>query len=188
VIEQTKLPDVFILTPRAFSDNRGTFSETYNRDTLANLGLTTVFVQDNQSISKEAGTVRGLHYQAPPAAQAKLVRVVQGEIWDVAVDIRRGSPTFGQHVGVTLSRENAHQLLVPAGFLHGFITRAPNTIVVYKCSNTYAPETEGAVRFDDPDLCIDWGLGSEIAKLSEKDAIAPAFADLNSPFVWEDQT
>ena len=185
MIEKTELDGVLILTPRRFADTRGHFSETYNAETLAGHGITTTFVQDNQSFSRETGTVRGLHFQAPPAAQAKLVRVLSGTIWDVAVDIRRGSPTYRHWVGVELSAEAGNQLLIPEGFLHGFVTRTPDCIVAYKCSATYAPATEGAVRFDDPDLAIDWGLPPEEAVLSDKDAAAPSFAALDSPFIWE---
>jgi len=185
MIETTALEGVVIITPRRFSDSRGHFSETYNADTLAGHGITTTFVQDNQSFSADPGTVRGLHFQAPPAAQAKLVRVLHGEIWDVAVDIRRGSPTFGQWVGVTLTAEAGNQLLIPTGFLHGFVTRVPDCIVAYKCSATYAPATEGAVRFDDPDLAIDWGLPADKAVLSDKDAAAGRLADLDTPFAYE---
>lgn len=185
MIKTTKLEGVVIITPRRFGDNRGHFSETYNAETLASHGITTQFVQDNQSYSSDAGTIRGLHFQAPPAAQAKLVRVLAGEIWDVAVDIRRGSPTFGQWVGETLSAEVGNQLLIPAGFLHGFVTRTPDAIVAYKCSATYAPACEGAVRFDDPDLAIDWGIPTGTAVLSDKDYAAASFAALETPFTYE---
>lgn len=185
MIEQTALPDVKIITPRWFRDNRGAFCETYNQVTWADHGLTETFVQDNHSISRDTGTVRGLHYQSPPHAQAKLIRVVAGAIWDVAVDIRRGSPTYGRWVGVDLSAENGQQLLVPAGFLHGFITRSPNTEVVYKCSAVYAPDCEGAVRYDDPDLNIDWGIQSDNVTLSGKDAVAGSFATFDTPFDYE---
>lgn len=185
MIATTSLAGVVTLTPRLFSDSRGSFQETYNRDTLAGLGIDTVFVQDNQSRSREAGTVRGLHFQAPPRAQAKLVRVLVGEIFDVAVDIRKGSPTYGQWTGVTLSAENGVQLLIPAGFLHGFVTRVPDCVVAYKCSDTYAPDCEGSVRFDDPDIGIDWGIPAYRAVLSDKDAAAGSFADLDSPFTHE---
>lgn len=185
MIETTALDGVVILTPRVFSDNRGSFQETYNRDTLASFGIHTAFMQDNQSWSRDAGTVRGLHYQAPPQAQTKLVRVLVGEIWDVAVDVRKGSPTFGQWIGVMLSAQNGRQLLVPTGFLHGFVTRVPDTIVAYKCSNIYAPACEGAIRFDDPDLRIDWGIAPDRAVVSDKDTAAPAFADFDSPFTLE---
>jgi dTDP-4-dehydrorhamnose 3,5-epimerase len=185
MIEQTKLDGVVIVTPRVFSDNRGSFFESYNRNTLSGHGITTEFIQDNQSYSAEAGTIRGLHFQTPPSAQAKLVRVLVGEIWDVAVDIRAGSPTYGQWTGVTLSAGDNRQLLIPAGFLHGFVTRVPDCLVAYKCSNVYAPACEGAVRFDDPDLAIDWGIPAADAVLSDKDAAAGSFTDLKTPFTYE---
>ena len=185
MIEDTALSGVRVITSRVFSDGRGSFQETYSLAALGVFGIDTVFVQDNQSWSREAGTLRGLHFQAPPHAQAKLVRVLAGEIWDVAVDIRRGSPTFGRWIGVTLSAANNRQLLIPAGFLHGFVTRVPDTVVAYKCSDIYAPACEGAVRFDDPDLGIDWGIALDAAVLSDKDAAAPAFADLDTPFTLE---
>ncbi|RYH00977.1 dTDP-4-dehydrorhamnose 3,5-epimerase [Salipiger sp. IMCC34102] len=184
-LSPTDLDSVVVLTPRVFGDNRGSFFESYNAATLAALGIDTRFVQDNQSHSAEAGTVRGLHFQSPPHAQAKLVRVLAGEIFDVAVDIRRGSPTYGQWTGATLSAENRAQLLVPAGFLHGFVTRVPDCVVAYKCSDVYAPDCEGAVRFDDSDLGIDWGIAARDAVLSDKDAKAPSFADLDTPFTYE---
>lgn len=187
MIEETALPDVKIVTPPWFRDNRGGFSETYNQVNWAKLGLSDTFVQDNHSISHTVGTVRGLHFQSPPKVQAKLVRVVVGAIWDVAVDIRQGSPTYGQWVGVELSAKNGRQLLIPTGFLHGFVTRAPDTEVLYKCSDVYAPDCEGAVRFDDPDLGIDWGLPAGKAILSDKDAIAGSFAELDSPFFYSDR-
>jgi len=186
MIEETALSEVKIITPRWFRDNRGAFCETYNQVTWSNQNLTEVFVQDNHSISHAVGTVRGLHFQSPPHAQAKLVRVIVGAIWDVAVDIRKGSPTYGKWVGVDLTAENGQQLLIPAGFLHGFVTRSPDTEVVYKCSGVYAPDCEGAVRFDDPDLGIDWGVPAESAILSDKDAIAGSFASLDSPFIYSE--
>ncbi len=186
-IEDTALPGVQIITPRRFGDNRGAFSETYNAKTWADLGISTAFVQDNHSKSSNPGTVRGLHFQSPPNAQAKLVRVIAGAILDVAVDIRVGSPTYGKWVGVELSAENGRQLLIPDGFLHGFVTLSPDVEVLYKCSDTYAPQSEGSVRFDDPDLGIDWGIPADKATLSDKDAKAPSFADLKSPFVFDGQ-
>jgi len=184
-MKKTELDGVVEITPLRFSDSRGYFSETYNADTFFRLGITYKFTQDNQSYSQEMGTVRGLHYQAPPAAQAKLVRVLQGVIYDVAVDVRQGAPTYGQWIGVELSAEAGNQLLIPEGFLHGFVTRTADCMIAYKCSATYAPETEGSVRFDDPDLAIDWGIGPGDAVLSDKDAAAPAFADFTSPFTYE---
>lgn len=180
-IEETKLPGVVILTPKRFGDDRGHFSETYNRTTLQGLGIDIPFVQDNQSLSRAVNTVRGLHYQRPPHAQAKLVRVLQGRILDVAVDVRAGSATYGHWVGVELSAEDGRQLLIPAGFLHGFATRAPDTIVFYKCSDTYAPDCDGGVRWDDPKIGIDWGLTGDPV-LSAKDAAAPHFADFATSF------
>lgn len=169
------------MTPRRFGDARGWFSETWNRQALAQAGYDLPdFVQDNHSFSSEAGTLRGLHYQRPPHAQAKLVRCSRGAIWDVAVDIRAGSPRYGQWTGVDLSAENGQQLFVPAGFLHGFITRTPDCEVQYKCSAIYAPDCDGAVRWDSVD--IDWGTSAPI--LSEKDAAAPVFTHFTTPFSY----
>lgn len=184
-IEQTALPGVLILTPQRFGDHRGFFSESWNRQRMADHGIDIDFVQDNHSLSAAVGTVRGLHFQTPPHAQDKLVRCGRGALLDVAVDIRRGSPTYGQWVGVELSAENGRQLLVPAGFAHGFATRAPDTEIVYKCSDYYAPDCDRALRYDDPQVGIDWGLAGDPI-LSDKDAAAPLLADLDSPFVWED--
>ncbi|MEP5154487.1 dTDP-4-dehydrorhamnose 3,5-epimerase [Planktotalea sp.] len=143
------------------------------------------FIQDNHSLSETVGTVRGLHFQAPPHAQDKLVRCGKGALFDVAVDIRKGSPTYGQWFGAELSFENGRQLLVPAGFAHGFVTREPNTEIIYKCSDDYAPETEGALIWNDPDIGIDWGITADQAILSGKDEVAPKLADLDSPFTYE---
>lgn len=181
-VEKTNLLDVLILTPARFGDHRGFFSESYSHQRMMEHGITTEFVQDNHSISSEVGTVRGLHFQSPPHAQAKLVRCGKGALFDVAVDIRKGSPTYGQWTGVELTFENGKQLLVPEGFLHGFITLQPDTEIIYKCSDYYAPECDGAVRWDS--CGIDWNFaGTPI--LSDKDAIAPALADFDSPFVYE---
>jgi dTDP-4-dehydrorhamnose 3,5-epimerase len=180
---QTKLPGVLLLEPRRFGDDRGFFSESWNRKTLSEHGIEIDFVQDNHSVSAAADTVRGLHFQSPPHAQAKLVRCGRGRLFDVAVDIRKGSPTFGHWVGYELSFDNGLQLLIPQGFLHGFVTREPDTEIIYKCSDYYAPECDGAVRFDDPDLAIDWGLGGTPV-LSEKDANAPLMAEFDSPFTY----
>lgn len=181
-IELTALADIVILTPARFGDDRGWFSETWNRDRMAAAGFDHEFVQDNHSFSAQVGTLRGLHYQAPPYAQTKLVRCTRGAIWDVAVDIRRGSATYGKWVGVELSAVNGRQLLIPAGFLHGFVTRMPDTEVQYKCSNRYAPECDGALRWNDPDLAIDWGLGADQPVLSAKDAVAGFMKDFENPF------
>lgn len=183
-IEDTPLEGVRILTPRRFGDARGFFSESWSRRVLEEQGITLDFVQDNHSVSEAVGTVRGLHFQSPPHAQDKLVRCGRGALFDVAVDVRRGSPTYGQWFGIELSAENGRQLLVPKGFLHGFVTRAPGTEIIYKCTDYYAPECDGAVRFDDPAIGIDWGIAGA-ATLSDKDAAAPLLADFDSPFVWE---
>lgn len=181
-IEETSLPGLLILTPRRFGDARGFFSESWNRRVLAGHGIALDFVQDNTSLSVAAGTVRGLHFQAPPHAQDKLVRCGRGALFDVAVDIRKGSPFYGRWVGVELSAGNGRQLLVPKGFLHGFVTREPDTEILYKCTNHYAPDCDGAVRWDS--CGIDWGVEGTVI-LSDKDAAAPALADFDSPFTWE---
>ncbi|MBA97140.1 dTDP-4-dehydrorhamnose 3,5-epimerase [Sulfitobacter sp.] len=184
-IEQTPLSGVVVITPARFGDHRGFFSESYSAKALADHGISIPFVQDNHSLSMTLGTIRGLHFQAPPHAQDKLVRCGRGALFDVAVDIRKGSPTYGQWFGVELSFENGKQLLVPAGFAHGFVTRAPETEIIYKCSEYYAQHTEGAIAWDDPDIGIDWGLGGVSPVLSEKDANAPCLADIDSPFTFE---
>lgn len=178
------LGGVRLVHARRFEDERGFFSETWNARAFAAIGIDTVFVQDNHSRSVKTGTVRGLHYQAPPFAQAKLVRVSQGRVMDVAVDARTGSPTWGQHFKAELSADNGLQLFVPAGFLHGFMTLEDDCHVQYKVDNHYDKASDGAVRFDDPDLDIDWGLPVSRAVLSEKDAAAPSWLDFVSPFVW----
>jgi dTDP-4-dehydrorhamnose 3,5-epimerase len=181
-IEETGLPGLKVLTPARFGDSRGFFSESWNRRRMAEQGLDLDFVQDNHSLSRAPGTLRGLHFQSPPAAQGKLVRWGQGALFDVAVDIRKGSPSYGAWFGIELSAENGKQLLVPKGFLHGFVTRVPDTEVIYKCTGYYAPECDGAVAWDS--CGINWGFDGPPV-LSEKDAAAPALADFDSPFVWE---
>ena len=181
----TAVTGVDILIPRRFGDARGWFSETFYARSMTALGLPADFVQDNQSFSAARGTLRGLHYQRPPHAQDKLVRCTRGAIRDVAVDIRRGSPTWGRWVAVELTAENGWQLLVPKGFLHGFVTLTDDCEVQYKCTDFYAPDCDGAVRWDDPDLAIDWGLGDLAPTLSAKDAVAPLLRDFDSPFVWD---
>lgn len=174
----TEIPDVLILVPRRHRDHRGFFSEVYNARAMRAAGVTATFVQDNQSLSVEAGVLRGLHYQVPPLAQDKLVRVVRGSILDVAVDIRRGSPTFGRHVRAVIDAENWRQIYVPAGFAHGFVTLAPNTEVIYKVSADYSPAHERGVRWDDPALAIDWGIDPAAAILSGRDREHPLLADV----------
>ena len=183
-IEDTPLAGLRVLTPRRFGDERGFFSESWNRRLLAEHGMDYDFVQDNHSVSARINTVRGLHFQSPPHAQAKLVRCGKGRLFDVAVDIRKGSPTFGQWFGVELSFENGRQLMIPAGFLHGFATREPDTEIIYKCTDYYSPTSDGAVRYDDPGIGIDWGL-TGAAILSHKDAAAPRLADFATPFSFE---
>jgi dTDP-4-dehydrorhamnose 3,5-epimerase len=197
-IQSTALDGVLIVTPKRFGDDRGFFSEVWNRHTLAAHGLEFDFVQDNHSLSRAVGVVRGLHYQSPPHAQDKLVRVGSGAVLDVAVDVRAGSPTYGKWLGVELSAENGRQLLIPKGFLHGFMTLTPQCDLLYKCSDVYAPDCDGAVYFADDDLGIDWGMcgggmGADTdadamvaaGTLSPKDRRAQRFADFRSPFVYE---
>jgi dTDP-4-dehydrorhamnose 3,5-epimerase len=184
-ISATVLPEVKILVPRRFGDARGHFFESWNRARMQAAGLDLDFVQDNQSVSAAARTVRGLHYQAPPHAQAKLVRVARGRILDVAVDARTGSPRYGRSAATELSAENGRQMLIPQGFLHGFATLEPDTIVLYRADDYYAPESDGAVRFDDPLLGIDWGFDTKTAILSAKDAAAPGWAGFASPFRYD---
>ena len=174
---ETEIPAVKVLVPKKFGDHRGFFSETYSRKALRDLGIDLEFVQDNQSLSAEKGTVRGLHYQLPPTAQDKLIRVTRGAILDVAVDIRRGSPTFGKHVSAVISAENWHQILVPVGFAHGFVTLEPGTEVIYKVTNYYSPKDERGIRWNDPALGIDWRIDAERAVLSKRDTEHPLFKD-----------
>lgn len=181
-VEALEIPDVKLVTPSRFGDQRGYFSETYNAQRFIAAGIDADFVQDNHSYSALAGTVRGLHYQAPPFAQAKLVRVLRGAILDVAVDVRAGSPTYGKWVKAELSAENGVQIFVPRGFLHGFITRAPDTEIAYKVDSYYSKECDGAVIWNDPELDIDWETGSTQAILSEKDLKALKFNEFKTPF------
>jgi len=183
-VHKTDLAGVLVIEPDRFGDHRGFFAETYSHRAYAEFGINSAFVQDNHSLSASPGTVRGLHFQAPPHAQAKLVRCGRGAIFDVAVDMRKGSPTYGQWTGYELSDENGAQLFVPAGFAHGFATLQPDSEIVYKCSDYYAPETEGALRWDDPAIGIIWPVQGDPI-LSGKDAVEPFLADLDSPFVFE---
>ena len=180
-VEQTPLSGVVILTPARFGDARGWFSETWNASKMQAAGLAIDWVQDNHSFSAQVGTLRGLHFQSPPRAQDKLVRCTRGAIFDVAVDVRKGSPTYGQWFGVELTAENAKQLLVPKGFLHGFVTRTPDVEVQYKCSDVYAPDCDGSVLWSS--LGIDWGLTGDPV-LSAKDQAAVPFDRFTSPFTY----
>ncbi|RRH71160.1 dTDP-4-dehydrorhamnose 3,5-epimerase [Falsigemmobacter faecalis] len=187
-ITRTKLAGVAVLEPKRFGDDRGFFSESWNRRTLLQAGLELPeFVQDNHSFSTRKGTVRGLHFQSPPHAQGKLVRCGRGALLDVAVDIRRGSPTYGEWVAEELSFENGRQLWIPAGFLHGFVTLSDDCEIIYKCTDHYAPECDGAVHWASASLGIEWGITSDQALLSPKDAQAQDFADFDSPFTMESQ-
>jgi dTDP-4-dehydrorhamnose 3,5-epimerase len=182
-VEALPLAGLTRLTPPRFGDERGFFSETFNMAAFQELTATrTVFVQDNQSLSRQAGVLRGLHCQRPPFAQAKLVRVTRGRIFDVAVDIRKSSPTFGRWAATELSAENWAQLFVPEGFLHGFYTLEPDTEVHYKVNAYYAPDHETGVIWNDPQIGIEWPLSQAIPTLSGKDKGLPRFADFNSPF------
>jgi dTDP-4-dehydrorhamnose 3,5-epimerase len=180
--ERLLIPDVLVLTPDRFRDVRGFFSETYSHTAMASLGVLTTFVQDNHSLSERTGTLRGLHFQAPPFAQAKLVRVTRGSILDVTVDLRRGSATFGQHVKVNLGEQDGRQIYVPAGFAHGFLTLEPHTEVQYKVSAPYSAQSDRGLAWNDPDLAIDWGINSDQVLLSDKDTRQPFLRDLTSPF------
>lgn len=182
LIETTALDGVKLITPKKFEDSRGFFSETFNRENFFKGGIAVEFVQDNQSRSASVGTIRGLHFQSPPFAQDKLIRVLKGRILDVAVDIRRSSPTFGQHVAVELSAENFKQLFVPIGFAHGFCTLAPDTEILYKVSNYYSAQHDHGLAWNDPDLGIAWPVTAESIVLSEKDARLPRLTDLATPF------
>lgn len=166
---------LWVLTPKVFTDNRGYFYESYNKRTLEEAGLKVDFVQDNESFSSQ-NTLRGLHFQKPPFAQAKLVRVLEGTVWDVAVDLRRESPTFGQWFGVELSADNKKQFFIPHGFAHGFSVLTPTAKFAYKCDNFYHKPSEGAIRFDDPDIQVDWKIDITKAVLSEKDLQNASFA------------
>lgn len=177
MFERLEIPEVFLFTPKRFGDSRGFFSETFNRALLEPMTGPVEWVQDNHSRSEPKGVVRGLHFQLPPFAQDKLVRCLRGSILDVAVDIRHGSPTFGKHVTATLSEENGVQIFVPKGFAHGFVTLEPNVEIAYKVTNYYSPTSDRGIRFDDPDIGVDWGVSRENAVLSDKDAALPALSD-----------
>lgn len=184
---ETSIPGVCILEPRVFRDARGYFAETWNERTLADLGLNVRFVQDNESFSQR-GVVRGLHFQRGDAAQAKLVRVLRGEVLDVAVDIRYGSPTFGKHVAVRLTDDNHRQLFIPRGFAHGFAVLSPTALFAYKCDNFYAPHADGGISARDETLAIDWHIDEAGRIYSAKDEAAPSFAEYcaNPAFRYED--
>lgn len=180
---KTEIDGVVVVEPRIFGDARGYFFESFSQREFAEKVANVVFVQDNESKSCY-GVLRGLHFQKPPYAQSKLVRVVRGAVLDVAVDIRRGSPTYGQHVAVELTEDNHRQFFIPQGFAHGFSVLTPEVVFQYKCDNFYAPQSEGALAWDDPDLDIDWRLPKEDVMLSEKDRHHGRLKDLDSPFEY----
>lgn len=181
-IERLAIPDVVLITPKNFRDERGFFSETWNEQTLLAAGFDFRFVQDNHALSRAKGTVRGLHFQTPPKAQDKLIRCTRGAVFDVAVDIRRSSPTFGQHVAAVLSAENWSQLLVPKGFAHGYATLEPDTEIVYKVTDYYSPAHDKGLAWDDPALAIAWGFTRANAVLSDKDRMQPRLSELMHAF------
>lgn len=181
-VERLAIPDVLLIEPKRFGDSRGFFSEVWSRKALAEAGLDTDFVQDNHSLSREVGVVRGLHFQTPPSAQGKLVRVVRGAILDVAVDIRRGSATYGRHVSAVLSAENWRQLWVPRGFAHGFCTLEPDTEVIYKVDAYYDRAADKGLLWNDPALGIEWPVEAAKAVLSDKDRVQPPLAELPAYF------
>ncbi len=178
-IIKTDIQDLLIVKPRVFEDERGYFFESYNRDVFAANGIENKFLQDNESKSKK-GVLRGLHFQKPPYAQGKLVRVMKGSVLDVAVDIRKDSPTYGKWASIVLTDKNKFMYWVPPGFAHGFVTLEDDTVFFYKCTNVYNKESEGSIRWNDPDLNIDWGIEKPV--LSDKDQVSPLFKDFVSPF------
>lgn len=184
-VEALDIHDVKIVRPKKHGDARGFFSETYNKRAFAEAGIDIDFVQDNHAYSAEPNTVRGLHFQTHPWAQDKLVRVVRGAILDVAVDLRHGSPTFGQHVSAVISAEEWNQILVPVGFAHGLRTLEPDTEVIYKVSNFYAPDHDKGLLWNDPALGIDWGIAESAARLSDKDRRQPTLAELPRHFEYQ---
>ena len=179
-IEKTRIQDLVIINPTIFNDDRGYFFEAYNQAKFHENGITYKFIQDNQSFSKK-GVIRGLHLQINPFAQAKLVRVLQGEILDVAVDLRKGSKTYGEKVSVILSSENKKQLMIPHGFAHGFSVLSETAVVMYKVDEVYNKDSERGIRFDDPTLNIDWKVDTKDAIVSEKDLVMPSYKDID----WE---
>jgi dTDP-4-dehydrorhamnose 3,5-epimerase len=181
-VERLEIPDVVLVTPPRFGDSRGFFSETWNAERFAAAGIAASFVQDNQSLSREVGTIRGLHCQIAPHPQGKLVRCLRGAIWDVAVDAREGSPTYGRWVSAELSAENWAQLWIPTGFLHGFCTLQPDTEVLYKVTDRYDKASERGVIWDDPELALPWPVPASGAVLSDKDTVLPRMRDARGLF------
>lgn len=182
---ETKLPGVYIVEPQVFGDHRGYFMETYSTKAFADIGITNEFVQDNQSFTAQKGTLRGIHFQNAPMAQAKLVRVTRGAVLDVAVDLRRGSPTYKQWVGVELSAENKRMLFIPRGFGHGFVTLTDDVEFCYKVDNLYSKECDRGIRFNDPQIGVDWGVSDPV--LSQKDTLSPMLADSDCNFIYTEE-
>ena len=176
---------VKLIRPKRLGDDRGWFAETYNNEKYGALGLTVTFIQDNHAQSRHPWVLRGLHFQRPPHGQDKLVRCVRGRIWDVACDVRRGSPTYGKWVSAELTAENGCQIFVPVGFLHGYLTLEPDTEVEYKVTQLYAPQSDGGVAWNDPDLAVDWPLRGNAPVLSDKDGRLPTLAEFDSPFAYD---
>ena len=185
VVDALGIAEVVLIRPKKFGDDRGFFSETYSKSDFAEAGMHVEFVQDNHAFSASRDTVRGLHFQIPPFEQAKLVRVTRGAIFDVAVDIRFGSPTYGRHVSAVISAESWNEIFVPVGFAHGLLTLEPNTEVLYKVSNVYSPEHDKGVLWNDPALAIDWPVNAADAILSDKDRNQPMLSDLPAYFCHE---
>ena len=185
-IEELPLPGAFVLTPKRFGDDRGFFSETFSARAFEEIAPGVNFVQDNHSLSRDVGTLRGLHFQLPPHAQGKLVRVPRGRVLDVIVDVREGSPTYGEHTAVELSAENWKQMWIPAGFAHAFCTLEPDTEFCYKVTEFYAPQSDSGLAFDDPDLGIKWPFPNEQLILSAKDRELQSLRDFKSPFTFKD--
>jgi dTDP-4-dehydrorhamnose 3,5-epimerase len=185
IVKELDIPGVIQVTPRRFSDSRGHFCETYNEKAFRDAGITAQFIQDNQSYSAKRGTIRGLHFQLPPDAQAKLVRVLHGSVYDVAVDVRAGSPTYGRWVGATLTAERGEQLFVPRGFAHAFCTLEPDTVVAYKVDGFYAPASDSGLIWNDPTIAVVWPIAPQDVVLSDKDQKLGRFADFVSPFSYE---
>lgn len=182
-LEKTEIEGAVVLTPKVFGDNRGWFMESYSKRTLEELGISDEFIQDNRSFSAQVGTLRGLHCQTNPMAQAKLLTCLKGKITDIAVDIRKGSPTYKKWVAVELSEENKKMFYIPPGCLHGFVTRTPDVEVMYKVDKFYSPENDRSVRFDDPELGVEWNIENPI--LSQKDINAPLLKDSDVEFIYK---
>jgi len=174
-----------VITPKRHLDPRGWFSETFHQQRLEDLGIRCRFVQDNQSHSARAGTLRGLHFQRPPHAQAKLIMALRGRILDVVVDVRRGSSTYGRHVAIEISADSGQQVYIPVGFAHGFLTLTDDVLVMYKVSDYYAPACDGGIRWDDPDIAISWPMRATEIIVSEKDGRLPRLAEFDSPFAYD---